>query len=999
MNKGLVCAFACLLSLGAGAQQKIYEYERDDARVLFFNEQISEKIPHIIRKYEEGKSIHNQVWGLPESGKGQIQPPMLLVTEWGDDGNGGASALPKNMISIEMAPLNFSYFISPSSERYHHLFRHEYTHTVMTDRTAAPDRFWRSALGGKFVVDSQHPFSALWSYLSAPRWYAPRWYHEGIACFMETWLSGGVGRALGGYDEMYFRSIVDSGNKLYSVVGLETEGTTSDFQVGTNSYLYGTRFVNYLEYQYGLDKLLAFYNRTEDSKTLFNRQFKSVYGKSLRKVWDDWRDFEVVHQKEQLESISEHPVTQTTALTDKSLGSMSPMVLDTAANCVYMAVNYPGDFAHIERLDLGTGKRSKIAKVDSPQLYQTCYLALDSKGQRLFWTTQNSSFRGLRVFDLKKGRITKKLNFQRSSCLVYDNARDYLYALLTSGGKMYLCRYDKDINDRELLYSFPFGTSVFDIDVSPDGSLVSCTLSGDNGEQSLIMFKVEDLEQARYRYDTLYTSEDSNLGQFRFTPDGRSLVGSSYYTGVSNIWSLDLESRELSLLSNTRIGLFAPLMLPDGKLLCCEFDRNGMRPVSFKPEKIEDANAVEMLGQLSFEAHSEELLKLASLEDKSAPISFGEVYDSIKVYSPLKKLAFVGAYPEISGFRDKTAWNRVTPVLGYRFMFQDPLGLNSLKFSLGMSPWSGNDRINQYHAQMEWKYWQWKLDAAWNPTSFYDLVGPIQSSRKGWQIGLSYDSSYSLLLPEVHNYGARIAAYGMMDALPLYQEIETTDIRSFQTASAYYQYRKTRSTLGAVTPESGIVAGVNGYAYLAGGKLYPTLSAQCDVGFLVPLMRNTSFWLRSAMGQNFGNPDSVFGNEYFGGFGNNWLDYREANRYRSVSTLPGADIDQIKAHSYAKLTAELSLRPLRFNNFGFINLYPTYSQLNIFSSALCTDPWKLGYTQSIPGLKLYYNVGVQLNTEVVLLKFLKTTWSIGYARVFFPDGTSRGDWLLSLKLL
>ncbi|MDO4212706.1 MAG: hypothetical protein Q4D10_01035 [Bacteroidales bacterium] len=103
MNKGLVCAFACLLSLGAGAQQKIYEYERDDARVLFFNEQISEKIPHIIRKYEEGKSIHNQVWGLPESGKGQIQPPMLLVTEWGDDGN---------CLSLKIVDsLNTSYYV------------------------------------------------------------------------------------------------------------------------------------------------------------------------------------------------------------------------------------------------------------------------------------------------------------------------------------------------------------------------------------------------------------------------------------------------------------------------------------------------------------------------------------------------------------------------------------------------------------------------------------------------------------------------------------------------------------------------------------------------------------------------------------------------------------------------------------------------------------------------------------------------------------------------
>lgn len=47
----------------------------------------------------------------------------------------------------------------------------------------------------------------------------------------------------------------------------------------------------------------------------------------------------------------------------------------------------------------------------------------------------------------------------------------------------------------------------------------------------------------------------------------------------------------------------------------------------------------------------------------------------------------------------------------------------------------------------------------------------------------------------------------------------------------------------------------------------------------------------------------------------------------------------------------------------------------------------------------FYNVGAQLNTEVVLFKYLKTTWSIGYARVFGPDGLNRGDWLISLKLL
>lgn len=49
----------------------------------------------------------------------------------------------------------------------------------------------------------------------------------------------------------------------------------------------------------------------------------------------------------------------------------------------------------------------------------------------------------------------------------------YLYCLFTNGGIMYLCRYDSDLSERKILYSFPFGVSVFDIDVSHDGSKVS----------------------------------------------------------------------------------------------------------------------------------------------------------------------------------------------------------------------------------------------------------------------------------------------------------------------------------------------------------------------------------------------------------------------------------------------------------------------------------------------------------------------------------------------
>ena len=52
---------------------------------------------------------------------------------------------------------------------------------------------------------------------------------------METWMLGGIGRVMGGYDEMVFRTMVHDSAFFYHVIGLETEGTTIDFQVGVNS--------------------------------------------------------------------------------------------------------------------------------------------------------------------------------------------------------------------------------------------------------------------------------------------------------------------------------------------------------------------------------------------------------------------------------------------------------------------------------------------------------------------------------------------------------------------------------------------------------------------------------------------------------------------------------------------------------------------------------------------------------------------------------------------
>ena len=85
---------------------------------------------------------------------------------------------------------------------------HELVHVATTDIANAQDRAWRRFFGGKVPPQSQHPESLLYSYLTVPRFTVPRWYLEGSAVFMETWMDGGFGRAQGGYDEMVFRAMV-----------------------------------------------------------------------------------------------------------------------------------------------------------------------------------------------------------------------------------------------------------------------------------------------------------------------------------------------------------------------------------------------------------------------------------------------------------------------------------------------------------------------------------------------------------------------------------------------------------------------------------------------------------------------------------------------------------------------------------------------------------------------------------------------------------------------
>src|SRR6476660_5907234 len=231
------------------------------------------------------------------------KPVLLLLTDISDSGNAAATVVPRDVVTVEIAPLNFAFETISGNERMNILMNHELVHIATMDQAAGADRFFRSLFGGKVVPVPDHPESILYFLLTSPRVASPRWYHEGIAVFVDTWMSGGLGRAQSGYDEMVFRSMVRDGTPFYDPLGLVSAGTQIDFQVEVNSYLYGTRFMTWLARRYSPEQVIDWLSRRDGSRAYYSSAFRRVFGVSLEQAWAAWIEDEHAFQRKNLDLI------------------------------------------------------------------------------------------------------------------------------------------------------------------------------------------------------------------------------------------------------------------------------------------------------------------------------------------------------------------------------------------------------------------------------------------------------------------------------------------------------------------------------------------------------------------------------------------------------------------------------------------------------------------------------------------------------------------------
>ena len=422
------------------------------------------------------------------------------------------------------------------------------------------DAFWRQFLRGKPMPIQEHPKSILWNYLATPRNNVPRWYLEGSAVFFETWMAGGMGRGQGAYDEMVFRAKVRDNERLYSPLGLESEGTAKDFQVGVNDYLYGTRFFSYLALTYGPEKTVEWLRRGEDSKPFYAAQFHHVFGKPLNAIWDDWIAFERDFQKANLAKLAQYPFTQSTPLSPRGLGSISRGYVDAKTNSLIGAFRYPGTIGFMGRLDLATGKLTKLQEIKGMMLYKVTSLAFDPDARQAYYTEDNYAFRDIVAVDVDTGRKRMLLKDARIGDLVLNPVDKTLWGIRHQNGFATLVRIPAPYTGFNQVHTFKYGQTPFDLDVSPDGSLVAASFGEVNGDQSLRVWKAESLMPDSEPQEVARLSLPPSTPEgFTFAADGKTMYGTSYYTGASNVFRFDIATQKFDAVSNASTGYFRPI--------------------------------------------------------------------------------------------------------------------------------------------------------------------------------------------------------------------------------------------------------------------------------------------------------------------------------------------------------------------------------------------------------------------------------------------------------
>ena len=467
----------------------------------------------------------------------------------------------------------------------------------------------------------------------------------------------------------------------------------------------------------------------------------------------------------------------------------------------------------------------------------------------------------------------------------------------------------------------------------------------------------------------------SSCPKLRLHARGR-LYGSSYYTGVSNIFRYEVATGKIEAVSNAESGFFRPVPLADGRLVVFHYTAAGFVPATIEPRELEDVGAITFLGAEVAEKHP--VVKTWGMPPPST-VDHEKLVIGSGPYVPLRNLAFQSATRCCRATRNTPAW-----VITRTRRSADP---RHDRHHRRLTP--SRDLPKDYAStSTPVPLLGWHADLSWNRPDFYDLFGPTIRSRRGFAAKAGYDEALVFDEPRRLDLKTELAYYDNLDALPQSQNVRATASRLL-TGEAGLYFTDVRKSRGAVDDEKGVCGVVLGANY-ADSKPGPAAARDTRPRLRLPF-GHSSVWLRNAAGIARGESDDPYANWFLGGFGNNYVDSRTEKRYREYQSFPGFELNEIAGRRFTRHMVEANLPPVVFESLGTPALHLTWLRPAVFAPPC--GPSRQARARALR------NAGAQVDLNFTVLHWYSMTLSFGYAVGYRGRERAGDEWMVSLKVL
>lgn len=951
-----------------------YTKESDHFKIIY-RDSHAHLVNHLLASAENSLNRLMKIFNYTPNGK-----IIINTYDVSDYGFGGTTTVPENYIRIEIEPLEPGYEVVPYSERFQWLLSHELVHIVINDMAGGFESASR-CIFGKVLPDKNQTLSVFYSLLTNHNRYTPRWYQEAIAVFIETWFSGGYGRLLGNFDEMYFRTVVNEGLPFPSDVELENYTSHTTIFLENILYTYGIRFIGHLVDKYGVDKLIDWFSlQPGEFYPSMKSKFNQVYGSDFDYEWDAFVRHETEFQNQNINTLKSTPVTQTRKLSKENFGWITKPSYDSKNNVLLFGYHKPSKLAQVTKFDLKTNTNEQIITLPTPSMIQVASLAYDESYKQLFYTTNNNQlFRDLLMYDFNTGK--EKLLFEniRVGSLTISTEKHELWGIQHQSGKAVLVRSKYPYTEIQSLSAFTVGDELQDISVNRKGDLLAATLHLSSGQQNIVIADVKELDKGNpIIFKTISSSGTPENPSWSL--DGNYLYWNAYTNGVANIFRYDLSTEEIIPLTHTVQGLFRPVEISADSILAFEFTSGGFVPVVFKIQKAERLPAIQYFGQRILNKFPE----LIDWNLKPAK----EIIDSISIteeksYNSLSKISLKTFIPTVSGFQSRI-------VLGFYSQFNDPLLIHDFTIDAGISPFKETTNDIKYHFRLKYAYEQKIIIAAeHNAPDFFDLFNKRKRGMLGSRFALGYNYYWIYDNPLKIKHSTEISLY--KDISFINDNLTEVSIPDYLILKSEIDIKDLRRTIGSTDYESGnwIRLSVLGYTSDPDDPKYTAqLMAEWDKYFLF-LFDHNVLHFKVATGYHFDVEDIPETKFYFGGFGNRALESEPVKHYTKMFRFPGVPIYSIVADKFLKLMVANSLPPIRIPGASVLGIDLKNINLSIFSQGLYSDS---------PFIEKAIDAGAQINFVLQHWYNLETTLSAGIAKAWWSGGTDN-EWFISFKLL